>query len=383
MKICSFYAPRSLARPFLPALLLVMAACGEESNAASPGGSGGGPGGPGGPPGGRETVVEVSAAEAGEISRTVSLSGTVEPIRTIGVNSQLAGALLSVRVEEGNSVSTGQVLAQIDDRELAAQELSAVAEFNVAAAALARSEQLRERQFITAAEYERDRTAFIAAEASLQQLRTRRGYALVRSPVTGVVLKKLVEAGDVVGQQTRLFDIGDVSTKVVRAGVSELDVAALTPGMEVAVALDAVPGRQFSGTIRRIFPSADPTTRLVPVEVALSGEASRLASPGFLARVELPVGTRSNVLLVQASAVQGATGSEAVFVVADGKAARREVEVGSWARDRVEIISGLQPGELVVTSGGNGLRDGAAVRVVEGETGAGIAARTVETGERE
>jgi RND family efflux transporter MFP subunit len=344
--------------------LLVLAGCGGESDAAT---AKGGPGGGGaGRGGGRPSNVETALVESGDVSRNVTVSGVVEPIRTIGVNSQLAGALLAVRVEEGSQVGQGQVLAQIDDRELAAQEGSAVASFNVAKAKLDRSEQLRTKQFITAEEYERDRTAYVAAEAALDQLRTRRGYAVVRAPLSGVVLQKLVESGDAVGQNTRLFNIGDVSTKVVRAGVSELDVGALTPGTTVQVALDAVPGRQFSGRVRRIFPSADPTTRLVPVEVALEGEAMQLARPGFLARLTLPAGTQRGVLLVPASAIQGSTGNETVFVVTDGKATRRPVQTGGGAGEKVQILSGLREGEIVVKSGANAVRDGADVRVVNG-----------------
>jgi membrane fusion protein, multidrug efflux system len=346
--------------------LLVLAGCGGESDAAPAAKGGPGGGGPGGRGGGRPSNVETALVETGDVSRTVTVSGVVEPIRTIGVNSQLAGALLSVRVEEGSQVSQGQVLAQIDDRELAAQEGSAVANFNVAKAKLDRSEQLRTKQFITAEEYERDRTAYVAAEAALDQLRTRRGYAVVRAPVSGVVLQKLVESGDAVGQNTRLFNIGDISTKVVRAGVSELDVGTLRPGTTVQVALDAVPGRQLTGRVRRIFPSADPTTRLVPVEVALEGEAMQLARPGFLARLTLPAGTQRGVLLVPASAIQGSTGNEAVFVVTEGKASRRVVQTGGGAGEKVQIVSGLREGEIVVKSGGNAVRDGAEVRIVNG-----------------
>src|SRR5690606_17552749 len=137
---------------------------------------------------------------------------------------------------------------------------------------------------------------------------------------SGVVVAKNVEEGDVVSAQQRLFTIGDVSTRVVRVPVSELDVVALSPGQPARVALDAYPGRELTGRIRRVFPAADPTSRLVPVEVALEGEASGVARPGFLARVTFALGAKDGVLLVPASAVTSATGATAVFVVEDGRA---------------------------------------------------------------
>lgn len=358
--------PRALARPAaLLALAAALSACGGEGEAAQEG-RGGPRGGRGGAGGGRTPAVETAIAETGTIAREVSVSGVVEPIRSVGVNSQLAGALLAIYAEEGVQVREGQVLARMDDRELAAQVASAEASYTVAKNAFERAEQLRERQVITIDEYERDRTAHAAAKAQLDQLRTRRGYATVRAPVTGVVLEKRAEAGDVVGQQTRLFTIGDVSTKVVRVGVSELDVGMLAQGQPVRIAMDAVPGGMFTGRVRRIFPAADPTTRLVPVEVALEGEGASRARPGFLARVSFQTGAGQQGLLVPASAVVGAAGDEAVFVVESGKAERRTVETGLTSAGRVQIVSGLQPGEVIVVTGNNMLRDGAEVRVVSG-----------------
>src|SRR5690606_36567165 len=162
-----------------------------------------------------------------------------------------------------------------------------------AEAAYERAEQLRRSQVITIGEYERDRTAYAAALAQLDQLRTRRGYAVVRSPLNGIVLEKRVEAGDVVAPQTQLFRIGDVSTLVVRVPVSELDVVELSPGASAVMIFDAFPARTFTGRIRRIFPSADPGTRLVPVEVALDEAGAGVARPGFLARVTFALGARS------------------------------------------------------------------------------------------
>jgi RND family efflux transporter MFP subunit len=157
--------------------------------------------------------------------------------------------------------------------------------------------------------------------------------------------------------------VADVSTLVVPIGVSELDVAQLAPGDTVEVSLDALPDRPLRGRIRRVFPAADPTTRLVPVEVAL--EFGSQARPGYLARVRLRLDSRSDVPLVPASAVlSGAGGVESAFVVEDGKAFRRQVETGMVSRGRVEIVSGLQPGDTVVVEGGASLREGAQVRAV-------------------
>lgn len=341
---------------------VLLLGCGEGDAAPQAGGASGGGRGPGGM-GGGPAAVEVVTVEQGSIARSVTVSGVIEPIRTVGVNSQLSGAVLAVNVEEGDAVSRGAVLARMDDRELRAQLAAAEASLQVTEAAYERAEQLRDRRVITLPEYERERTAYAAAQAQVDQLRTRIGYATVNAPVAGVITEKRVEAGDVVGSQTRLFDLADVSTLVVRVGVSELDVVEVNPGDRVRVALDAFPGREFQGRVRRVFPSADPTTRLVPVEVALEGTGAR---PGFLARTTFELGERENVLLIPASAVVSGGGTPSVFVLQDGRAYRRTVETGLTSEGRVEVVVGLEPGERIITAGNNMLRDGMEVRVVTG-----------------
>lgn len=365
---------RSILFPALGLLLLGtgVAACGGDGEAAQGAARTGAPGGPGGGAGGRGgrgpriAVVETTAAARGSIAREASVSGMVEPLRSVGVNSLVAGALLAVNVQEGDFVQPGSVLARLDDRELSAQVASAEAAYEVARGTFARSEQLRENQVITAAEYERDRAAAASAKASLDGLRTRLGYTVIRSPIAGVVTQKQVEAGDVVSPQARLFTVAEVATLVVRAGVSEMDVGTLAPGQKVAITMDAYPGREFSGRIRRIFPSADPQTRLVPVEVMLEGDAVRAARPGFLARARFALGQQDGVLLLPASAIVGEAGSEAVFLYANGTVQRHAVETGLTSQGKVQIVSGLNEGDVVVSTGNHNLRDGAEVRVVAG-----------------
>jgi membrane fusion protein, multidrug efflux system len=351
------------------ALALVSAACGrgggEEAQAASTAQTGqGGMSGRGGAGGGaRVAVVEVQPVTRGSIARQVTVSGIVEPVRSIGVNSQLSGAVNVVVVQEGDLVRQGAVLARMDSRELTAQLASAEAQFEVTKAAYARAEQLRERKVITLPEYERERTAYAAAMAQVEQLRTRVGFATVRSPVTGVVTEKRVESGDVVGNQARLFTVADVSELVTRVGVSELDVVELSQGDAVTITLDAFPGTALRGRIRRIFPVADPTTRLVPVEVAFDAASARVARPGFLARVTFDLATSENVLLLPVAAVLGAQGAQSVFMVVDGAATRRVVTTGLTSQGRIEIVSGLSEGDGVVVAGNNTLREGMTVRV--------------------
>ena len=331
-----------------------------------PGGGGNRPGGPGTPggPGARPAPVEVVTVSRGTLARTSTVAGILEPIRTVGVNAQMSGALLSVNAEEGNYVRQGQVLAQIDARELEAQLKSAEASLELAESTAKRSDDLWKQRIITAQEYERDRAALASARASLDGLKTRLGYSVVRSPISGVITEKRLETGDIASPNTRLFSVAETSTLVSRVMVSELDVPLLRAGASVDVSVDALGGARVPGRIRRVFPSADSVTRLVPVEVALTGSALSQLRPGFTIRATFRLGSRDDALFIPTRAVMGPVGARSVVVVRQGKSERRIVRVGPDIDGKLEVLEGLALGDTVIVAGQALLRDGSTVRIV-------------------
>lgn len=346
-----------------------------EAGAPQRNGGGGGPGGAGGGPGGgaggqraginnRPSPVEIVTVTRGTLARTSTVSGILEPLRTVGVNAQMSGALLSVNVEEGNYVRAGQTLAQIDAREIEAQLKSATASLELAESTAKRSDELWTQRIITAQEYERDRAALASAQATLEGLKTRVGYATIKAPISGVVTEKRLETGDIVSPNTRLFSIADNSMLVSRVMVSELDVPLLDAGDLVDVTVDALGGARVPGRIRRVFPAADSVTRLVPVEVALTGTAIGSLRPGFTIRSIFRLGSRNNALLIPTRAVMGPAGARAVVIVRQGKSERKLVRVGPDIDGTTEVLEGLALGDTVIVAGQALLRDGSAVRIV-------------------
>ncbi|MDP1889960.1 MAG: efflux RND transporter periplasmic adaptor subunit [Gemmatimonadaceae bacterium] len=352
--------------PFAGTVLAVVACGGGSAQNATPSSGGGGPGGRGGrgAPSDRPIPVEIQLVSRGEVARTSTIAGILQPIRIVAVNAQLSGIVLAVKAEEGARVERGQALAELDARELEAQVRGAESSLALAEANFRRSEQLRTLQIITQAEYDRDQAALAASRASLDQLRTRLGYARIVAPTTGVVTEKRVEAGDAVSTQTRLFTIADVSTLVTRVQVSELEVRSLRAGDRVQLTVDALAGEGVNATIRRIFPSADSATRLVPVEIALTGSILDRLRPGYTVRAVFLLDRRTDALLVPSRAISGPVGARAAFVVAAGLVERRTVRVGPDLDGRTEVLEGLAEGDSVIVSGSAMLREGAKARVV-------------------
>jgi RND family efflux transporter MFP subunit len=325
-------------------------------------------GSPGGRPGGgsKDIPVAVEAAQLRDLARSVTVTGPVEPIRTVSVNAQMTGTLLDVLVEEGDRVDAGELMAELDARETSAQLERAEAVLANAESAFQRAQQLQANGLTTQADLDAARSAYSIAKADVELWRTRLAFSRITAPVSGVVTAKMVEQGSAVSTNQAMFQIADDSLLVVRVRVSELDVVQLKPGNPATVRLDAYPDARISGRIRRVFPSADAASRLVPVEVALGRTARDVElRPGFLARVEFALDRREDVMAVPASAIGVADDGTFVFTVDADTLIRKPVQTGVTAAGWIEITRGLDPGELVVTSGHVNLRPGITVRVSE------------------
>jgi RND family efflux transporter MFP subunit len=313
-------------------------------------------------------AVGVAAVEVRprDLERTLTLTGPVEPIRLVSVNAMAAGTVLDVRVEEGARVRAGQVLAELDSREVSAQLERARAVLANAEAAFQRAEQLSARELASGAELDAARAAYVTARADAELWKTRLDFTRITAPVAGVVTAKRVERGGAVSANQPMVEIADDASLVVRVRVSELDVVSLRVGRAVELGIDAYPDSRIGGRIRRIFPSADAASRLVPVEVVLERIPSGIAvKPGFLARVELTLERRDGVLAVPTAAVAVTDGAPFVYVVQADTLVRRKVVTGLTASGWIEVQQGLAAGERVVSSGHTNLRIGSRVRVSE------------------
>lgn len=316
--------------------------------------------------------LPVAAAEVQprDLERIVTVAGPVEPIRNVPVNALAAGTVMRVLVQEGDRVRPGTPMAELDDREVSAQLQRAEAVLVNAEAAFRRAEELRAQELIPAAELDAARAAHHTARADARLWRTRLDFTRIRSPIAGVVTTKHVERGSAVAANQALFEVAEDAVLVVRVRLSELDVVDLDRARPVAIRLDAYPAARISGRVRRVFPSADPGSRLVPVEIELGRRPQGVeVRPGYLARVELALERRAGVLAVPAAAVGVSDGEPFVYVIRADTLERRPVATGLTAAGWIEVRQGLAAGERVVSSGHANLRPGAAVRISAAEAG--------------
>jgi len=301
-----------------------------------------------------------------DLSRHIQVASPVEPLRTVALAARTDGIIESVAVEEGDRVEAGQMLARIDVSEQRAELARAEASLREAQARFDRLQRLRDSDFIDEASFVTAQSELDVARTDVELWETRVDFGMIRAPIDGYVIGRMVEPGAAIGRLGTAFELADLDELVARIGVSELDVAEIRPGDPVPVAIDALRGQPaIEGVVRRVFPAADGASRLVTVEIVLPEAYAKGVRPGFLARADLRVDYKEDVLAVPAGSVGMGDPSYVMVIDQDSELRRRAVSTGIIRGDWREILGGLEPGDRIVSSNPLDLAEGARVRIVD------------------
>jgi len=308
------------------------------------------------------TVARVSVRPS---SRLVNFVGTLYGKEEVTLSSQVEGQIKSLVVDLGDQVKAGQVLAEIDDDQWRARLREAEATLAKAQADEARGRQLRERNVISPQEYETMKTHAQVVQAQRDTLTVTLRHTHVESPITGAVAKRFVSAGEYVHAGSQLFSLVAEDPLKLRGDVPERFAHELQVGQTVNVKVDAYPDAVFTGRLARISPASNPENRSVAVE-ALVDNVDRKLKPGFFANASVVTRTDDRALMVPQEALVTFAGVTKLFVISEGTARERQVQIGPrGSGGLVEIVEGVQPDELVATSGLTKLGNGVAVTVRE------------------
>ncbi len=200
------------------------------------------------------------------------------------------------------------------------------------------------------------------AEARLDLAKARLNECVMAAPFSGTITKVFVRQGDMAVPKTPLLEMADLESLVVRCAVPEAQAGAVRQGMKAEVRLDTLPGRSLSAQVTRVFPELDPRMRTRTIELTVQDDAD--LAPGMFGRVRLIVESVDDAVTVPIQAViVTPSGAQVAFITADGKAAQRKVQTGIEQSGRVQILSGLKPGEKVIVAGQEKLKDGADIRL--------------------
>jgi len=306
-------------------------------------------------------LVETAAAARQTVVHRVERTGTLRALQEAKIFNQEDGAVLEVRVHEGDAVAAGDVLVRLDDRLMRAEVAKVAAQRRQAAGDLKRLEGLKAQTLVSEESLQRARTALDVAKAEEELLQTRLAYMTITAPFAGEITARHVNAGDVAPRHTHLLTLIDPSSLITDVTVSELVVARLRRSDTVDVRIDALGRTSFVGRISRIYPTVDPVTRRGRIEVLLDPVPAG-ASAGQFCRVVLTT-QETESLVVPLAALRRDQAGEYVFRVDDGaRVTRVPVLSGLRLSEQVEILGGLDAGEKVVVAGFLGLQEGMAVK---------------------
>jgi membrane fusion protein (multidrug efflux system) len=316
-------------------------------------------------PGQESFPVQTVTVQASNMLRTLSAVGTVRYRRETPLGFTTPGKVSSVRYNEGDFVKRGALLAALDTTNVGADLSVAEAERARAQADFERIAELYREGWVTKARYEAAETTAKASVARVSQARFSTGNAQLYAPSSGVILARNVEPGQVVAAGMAAVILGQADQGFVfRVPVVDRDAAQLRIGMAAEITLDAVGGPPITATISEIEGQANASTGAFTIQFSLPAQAKLRAGQIGSANIKLAA-ANDGAMQIPASALFGVRTGEGLVFLVDGKSGRvetRNVMIQRVMDDHVLISGGLKPGDSIVVSGGEKLRNGAKVR---------------------
>jgi RND family efflux transporter MFP subunit len=328
-----------------------------------------------------ETVSNVSivSAQTANIPDTIDAVGTLRAAETSQLAAQMMGNIVEIRVREGDRVQRGQVLAVIDDAQshaaldrataadLAAQQETTTSEsdFTLADATFKRYQILFDKKSVSPQEFEEIKARYQAAQArremaragqaqakaSLQQARTALAYTHIVAPFDGLVTEKKVDVGTLASPGMPIFTVEDLRRYRLEATVNETDLRYVREGQQTPVLIDALGDRELKGRVIEIVPAADPASRSFLVKVELPSHPALRS--GLFGRAQFARGERSALLIPRTAVIERGQ-LQGIYVLDQSRiASLRYITLGKPEAGQIEVLAGLQAGEMLVADPGN------------------------------
>ena len=302
---------------------------------------------------------------------TLSAIGTVAAVQGVTVSADLPGIVDRIAFDSGRTVGQGDVLVQLDTKQEQAQLAAAEAQAQLAALNFKRMEGLVQQDAVSRAEYDQAAAAHSQAEAKVREVKATIERKTIRAPFSGVLGIRQVNLGQYLTGGDPVVPLQSLNPIYVNFGVPQQNASQMGRGRTVHITAAGLRHAEFTGRISAIDSVIDETTRNVQVQATLANPGGRLR-PGMFVQAEVTLGAPQSVITLPASAISYAPYGDSVFIVTDMKdpqghtyrgVRQQVVKVGPARGDQVAVVTGVKPGEEVVTSGVFKLRNGVAVQV--------------------
>ena len=317
------------------------------------------------------TAVTTVVARKETWPSTLAVIGTAAAIQGVTVSADLPGTIDKIHFESGKWVQEGDILVELDTRQEQAQLANLEAQRDLAKVNYGRAQELVKAGVISRSDYDTATTQQKATEAQVGDVRAAIARKTIRAPFSGVLGIRQVSLGQYLAAGQAIVSLQSLSPIYVNFGVPQQDTSKLIPGHVLRITNNDLPGMSFVGRITALDSIINEQTRNIQVQAIVTNKGNRLR-PGMFVQVELRVGQSREVVPLPASAINYAPYGDSVFVVSDMKdpkgityrgVRQQVVKIDGSRGDQVAIISGLNPGDEVVSSGVFRLRNGAPIQV--------------------
>ena len=309
-------------------------------------------------------AVKTAAVEEHTFHETVSSSGMLTSKSEIKLAFKTGGMIRKSYVSEGQYVKAGQLLAELDLSEIEAQVNQARIGYEKAKRDFERAESLYKEEAVTRTTVNDAKSGLEVATQTLTAAEFNQKLSRIYAPVSGRVLMKLAEQGELIGPFSPMFILGTGDQAyVVNVGLTDRDIVRVSLGDRAEVTLDAYPGETFTGKVTQMGQMITPSTGTYGLEVEIAPNGKRLIS-GFVARVSIHTRQSATTLAVPVEALVNAHGTQAdIYLYSGGKSLKKPVTIGKVYGAYVAISSGLQAGDIIITTGSGFVSDGDPVTV--------------------
>ncbi len=333
-------------------MLLSLADCGPQQDATPPAVSSPLPASVQG------TVTEVRTVD---VPIRLEVTGQVAAASQATLSSQIRGTVQALAVREGSLVTKGQTLVTLDNRDLKANLAKAEAELENARTHLTRMETLFAQDSVSKQELDNARRAFKVAEAGHQAALVQLSYTVIKAPFDGVITEKLMEVGELASPGQPLVKLEDPRRLRLETTVAEGDLRAISRGARIPVTIDALGPTPLQGTVAQILPTGDPNTHTFLVKIDLPMTPG--LKTGMFGRMQIEKGISTTLVVPRSSVIERGQLTGVYVVDPESIARLRWVKVGRTLDGRLEILSGLNLGERILTEAAKGA-DGVRVDVI-------------------
>ncbi len=310
--------------------------------------------------------VEVGESVRRDVALSLELVGTVEPLLSSTISSEIPGRIEAILVEENDRVRRGQVLARLDPDMIEVRLRQAEARLLQAEAEYERVRKLVEQNLTSLEKLQQAQTSLALRKADHKLVQLSLDHTTIRALFVGRIAWRHTDIGEWISTGGRVLDLIHTDSVFVMTSVPEKHVRHLEPGTPAVIACDAYPHEDFEGRVHRVIPRGDPNSHAFPIKIKVPNPGGKLKA-GMFAQVDLEIDRAEQLVLVPKDAVVNVAGERYVFEVngALDRVRRVKVQVGRTEADQVAVDGDLTPGLPVVVTGNETLRDNDEVMITK------------------